>query len=143
MPDMPLKFAYKSLDGSMHEVFVQPLKRNEGVFVLHTLLAKLASSLDMTMLGELTPTNLGPIVDFVARVFKNLEYDVFWQIATKLLRYSTIDNKECKDLESFDGFNGRFTDLYIVVFNALKVNYPDFFGLMGRGGSTESTDQAK
>lgn len=120
--DGAIKVIYKGLDGTAHEAFIQPLKRKEGVLVLHKLIA-VFGALETGQIGE---------------ALKTLDGETFWDMASKLLRYSTIDLKECKDLDSFDGFNTRFGDLYALVFEALKANYPDFFGAMGLNDLTKS-----
>lgn len=118
-----IKINYAGIDGTAHEAYITPLMRKEGVIVLHTLL-NVASDFS----------------DFGAAFLRNLDGEMFWDMACKLLRYSTIDLKECKDLNTFDGFNTRFSDLYALVFEALKANYPDFLAAMPESDSTEGQE---
>lgn len=136
-----INVVYKGVDGAAHAAFITPLARKEGFAVLHTVLSTIAGSVDQEVLRGMSGGGVDPgaIVAFVSNAIRAIDFDTFWGVASKLLRYATIDLKECKDLDSFDGFNGAFADLYPLVFAALKANYPDFFGLMGRGGSLEST----
>lgn len=108
-----IKINYAGIDGSPHEAYITPLMRKEGVLVLHKLIESFAD-VDFSNVG------MG--------LLRNLDGETFWEMACKLLKYSTIDLKECKDLNLFDGFNTRFSDLYALVFEALKANYPDFLG---------------
>lgn len=114
-----LKVTYKGLNGVSHEAYIQPLVRKDGVIVFHQILEVLGSFES----GDLST------------VLKTLDGEKFWALACKLLRYSTIDLKECKDLNEFDGFDGKSPDLYALVIEALKANYPDFFALMKKGTS--------
>lgn len=115
-----IEIKYKSLDGKEHEAFIWPLKRKEGIKVLHTLIQTIGG----LVLGS-----------DIFSILKAIDLDVFMSIANPLLRNAVIDLKECKDLESFDGFNGSFTDVYVLTFKALEANYPDFFGLLAKGDS--------
>jgi hypothetical protein len=123
-----IEIKYKSLDGTEHSAFIWPLVRIEGVKVIHKV---------MSVLGGLT---LG---GNITAALQALDFDTFLSIAKPLLRNATIDLVECKDIETFDGFNQRYLDLYILVFEALKVNYPDFFSVIGRIGDFARYIEAK
>jgi hypothetical protein len=118
-----IKIVYRSLDGSDHEAFVWPLKRKEGVKVMHSLISAIG--------GAAIGGNL-------AQALKEIDFDMLLSISSPLLRYAVIDGVEFKDLDTFDGFNGRFSDFYVLVFKALEVNYPDFFSLLNGGGLAAS-----
>lgn len=134
----PIKIVYRGIDGASHEAFIQPLKRRDGVEVLHLVLSAVGASLDADTLGAVAKGDNSALIAIVGRLIKSVSFDDMWKIANKLLRFSVIDLKECNDLDQFDGFNGHFADVYSLVFEALKVNYPDFFGMMGRKDSEES-----
>lgn len=114
-----IEIKYKSLDGTEHSAFIWPLVRIEGARVLHEIIS---------VVGGATLGN------DLSSMLQRLEFTVFLSIAKPLLRNAVIDLKECKDLESFDGFNGHYLDLYILVFEAIKVNFPDFFQLLEKIG---------
>jgi hypothetical protein len=126
-----LKISYKGINGALHVAFLTPLVRKDAILVHHIILEVLGSF----ETGDLT------------NVLKTLDGEKFWALACKLLRYSTIDLKECKDLAEFDGFDGKSSDLYPLVIEALKANYPDFFeamkvGLSGLIGSIGQKEEA-
>lgn len=123
-----VEIKYTSLDGTEHSAFIWPLKRKEGVKILHTLITTIGGA---AISGDLVS------------MIKAIDYDALINILTPLLRYAVIDGKECKELDTFDGFNGRFTDIYIIGVKALEVNYPDFFGLLKSGDSIASIPGVK
>lgn len=139
----PIKVDYKGIDGALHEAFIQPLKRKDGVEVLHLILGALGGSLTTDTIAELSKGNTAAIFALVGKLIQGIAFEDFWKIADKLLRFAVIDSKQCDSLDNYDGFNGHFADLYALVFEALKVNYPDFFGAMGLNGSTESISPAE
>jgi len=112
-----IKLSYKRLNGEAVEVYITPLVRKDAILVHHQILEVLGSF------------ESGSLVD----VLKTLDGEKFWALACKLLRYSTIGLKECKDLNDFDGFDGKSSDLYPLVIEAVKANYPDFFEMMKSG----------
>jgi len=112
-----IKITYKGLNGATHDAFITPLVRKDAILVHHTILEVLGSFES----GDLS------------NVLKTLDGEKFWALACKLLKYATIDLKECKDLDTFDGFDGKSSDIYPLVIEALKANYPDFFEVMKSG----------
>lgn len=122
----PIKITYRGFDDTEHEAFIYPLKRKEGILVLHKVIAAFASLES----GDLKSA------------FNALDFDTLWDLASRMLRFSTIDGRECKDIEQTDLFNGHFEDLYIVTFKCLEANYPNFFAKMGLGDLTASIPRA-
>ena len=94
-----IEIKYKSIDGTEHSAFIWPLVRKEGIKVIHSVLK---------VVGGATLGN------DISKILEELDYDVFMNIAKPLLRNATVDLKECKDIEEFDGFNGHYLDLYIL-----------------------------
>jgi hypothetical protein len=136
-----IRVSYKGLDGKPHEAFIQPLCGRDGVTVMHLVLGAIGGSLDVETLKAVSVGDSAGLTALIAKLLQAVSPDTFWSIASKLLRYSTIDLKECKDLDAFDGFDGHFSDIYPLVLEALKANYPDFFAVMARSGSTDGIDR--
>lgn len=123
-----IKIQFQGLNGAMREAYIQPLTRKNGVYVLHKVLS---------VFGNID-SNAGMMA-----VFKELDFDSLWDLASRMLTYAVIDGKQCKTLDDFDGFDGHFGDLYALVFEALQANFPDFFGRADRGDLTGSAPVAR
>lgn len=125
MENNPIKITYTGFDGADHEAFIYPLKRKEGILVYHRMMSVFAS-----LQG-----------DNAIAIFKAMSGEDLIYFCETLLRYATIDSKEFKGLDSFDGFNGHFEDIYTIVFKCLEINFPDFFAKMGESDLIGSTGQ--
>lgn len=113
---MGLEIKYTGFDGREHKANLVPLKQKPAMLLLHRfnlaiagVLASMQSKSDMKgALEALSP-------------------EMLWSMAEELLTAALIDNHEVKRLEDFEPLMGHVEDLYILVFEAMKANYPDFF----------------
>jgi hypothetical protein len=108
-----LKATVKTLDGEKEYNFVA-LTRREAMEVFHGALTAVLS-----IVSELGSGDFGAL--------KKLDFDTIWSLAEKLLQFAILDGVEIEDLNETEYFDDHPDELYLAVFHAVRLNWPDIF----------------
>lgn len=132
--------AQRQIGGNLFTVTPLPAMRS---FVLQSKLAPALSSIIGSIGslagGSLAETDVGALAPAVAGFFSKLGPDELEQVTRQLLGDATMDGKPLFS-PAGDPFNvfmaGRTMDTWKLLWFAVEVNYPDFFGLLGAAASS-------
>jgi len=114
----------KTFEGEKDYLFVG-LKRIEAMRVFHNVLLTVLEGIAQVGNAK-TDEAKGLAMLSAIRV---LDFDTFfYKLAVPLLNNVIIDDEEIGDLESTEYFETRPEELYLAVYHAILLNYPDFFG---------------
>jgi len=117
-----IKVTIKTLDGEKNYNFIA-LKRKDAAEVFHSTLITIVSAI-----AEISKAkNDSDRTAAIFRAVKLLDFDTFWSLAEKLLKFVVIDDVEIKDINETDYFEENPEELYLAVFHAILENYPKVF----------------
>lgn len=114
-----IAFEYKTLDGKTRKVDLIPLRRKEAARVFHETLVVILHGI-----SGATKENPGRIL---TEAINALSFDKLYELGNTLLKDAIIDGEEIRNLDDTEIFEENPEELYIVLFHAIKENYPNFF----------------
>ena len=136
-----IKIVITCLDGTKKNYNMMPLKRKEAVQVFHRVLQNV-----LGVLAQAGQSDGATMTDLFSAL-KTIEFEDFWWMAEKILKFVVVDNQEIRDINDTDYFVDNIDELYLAVFHGILENYPKVFfqfkgllnGLQLRKVMTDST----
>lgn len=134
---MELKCSFKNFNGDVVECNFIPLKRKEAAEIFHKSISTAIGIVQEGFLGVDFKSEL-EIGMAIAKGLKAIDFELFWSIAERVLKFAIINGKEITDLNTTEYFEKHPEELYLATFHAIKENFPGVFfqlaaGLSGSG----------
>ena len=119
-----LKVKIKNFSDEEKEYNFVALTRKEAMNVFHDSISAILS-----VIAEINDTSNEMSI---FKALKAVDFDTFWGLAEKLLKCVLINDAEIRDINQTDYFDENPEEMYLAVYHAIRLNYPNVFSKVQR-----------
>lgn len=141
-----IEFVITGLDGITHSFSLLPMKQKTAQNIMHNILLTVLETVAGVLQQDITDEEaaIG-----IMKGLKTLDYDSFWFIAERVLKYASVDGgTDVQNLGDATWYRKDPLLIYRAVYEGVKGNYPDVFQALDledlfRKGDPEKSDAEK
>jgi len=102
------------------------MSQKKAAHVFHTCLGRVINAIASGAIGETTEQKMANFATAIA----STDFDDIWFILENVMTNSMVNKKEIGDLEKSGVFDEYPHHMYLVVYHAIKGNWPGYFSKM-------------
>ena len=114
-----------TLDGVNYSLI--PMKQKVAAHVFHECLTHILSAIAQAVSGK---TDADKIAKFAQSLPEVASFNDVWFILEHVMKSAMVDGREIKNLDESGIFEENPHHMYLVVFHAIKGNWPNYFSKM-------------